>query len=76
MSQCLHTVLAFPFYSYTNIALLSVKQVLADVKYRHPAWFGLLHPHLLLDMKGLLAALGGVQGTKAPATEPLYRELI
>ena len=33
--------------------------MLAEVKRGFPSWSGLLHPYLLLDTMGLLAALGG-----------------
>ena len=50
--------------------------MLAKVKCGCPAWFGLLHPHLLLDTKGVLAVLGGEDSTKVPGTEPICWELI
>ena len=64
MDKHLHTFPALPVHNVANIALSSVKQVMAKVKYRYPAWFILLHPHSLLDAKGMLAMLGGREGTK------------
>ena len=46
--------------------------MLAEAKRGCPEYFGLLHPHLLLDNKGLLAALGKVDNTKAPGTDPSH----
>ena len=48
----------------------------ADVNYGCPAWFSLLHPHSLLDTKGVLAVLGGGDSTKVLGTNPLHWELI
>ena len=45
-------------HSAVNFALSNLAQVLSEIKYDCPAWFGLLHPHPLLDSKGILAALG------------------
>ena len=39
-----------------------------------PTWFGLLHPHSLLDTKVVLAALR--DSIKVPNSDPLYWELI
>ena len=50
--------------------------MLAEVKHGCPAWFGLLHPHSLLDTKGVLAELGGGDSTKVPGTDPSHWELI
>ena len=41
-----------------------------------PAYFGLLHPHLFLDTKGLLVVLGERDSTKVPGNDPLCWELI
>ena len=46
------------------------------MKYSWPAWFGLLHPHLFLDTKEILAALGGGTSIKVPGTDPSHWELI
>ena len=59
-----------------NVTLLSVKQVLAEVKHSYPACFGLSHPHSLLDTKRVLAVLGGGDSTKVPGTHPPHWELI
>ena len=61
--------------SIANVTLSSVNQVLAEVEYGCPAWFGLLHPHLLLDTKGLLAAMGGGGSTKIPGTDPSHWDI-
>ena len=45
MGTNLHTVLALLVNSIANVALSSLKQVLADIKRGCFAWFGLLHPH-------------------------------
>ena len=50
--------------------------MLAEFKRIYPAWFGFLDPYLLLDTKGVLAALGGGESTKVPVKEPLHWELI
>ena len=60
----------------SNVALLYLIYLLAKVTFNCPAWFGLLHPHSLLDTKGVLAVLGGGDSTKLPGTDPLYWELI
>ena len=57
--------------SVANVILSSVKQLLAGVKHGCPAWFGLSHPHSLLETKGLLAALGGRDSIKVPGTDSL-----
>ena len=49
--------------------------MLANVKCSCPPWFGLLHPHLLLDTKELLAELGGRDSTKVLSTYLLRWEL-
>ena len=67
MAAKYHTVLALPVHSVANVTLLSLKKVLAEVKRGCPTWFGLFHPHSLLDTKGVLEALGGrehFQGTR------------
>ena len=43
--------------------------VLAEVKHGCPAWFGSLHPDLLLDTKGVLAVLRGGGSTKVPGSD-------
>ena len=50
--------------------------MLAEVKRGCPAWFSLLHPHLLLDTKGVLAALNGEDNTKIPGTDLSHCGLI
>ena len=51
-------MLALPVNTIANVTLSSVKQVLVEVKRDCPAWFGLLHSHLILDTKGVLVVLG------------------
>ena len=46
------------------------------MKHGYPAWFGLLHPHSLLDTKGVVAVLGGGDSTKVPDTDLSYWELM
>ena len=58
------------------MTLSFLKQVLVEVKCCCPAWFGLLHPHSLLDSKGVLVELRGGDSTKVPHTDPLHWELI
>ena len=70
------TVLALLVNSVANVALPSLKQVLAEVKHGCPAWFSLLHPHSSLDTKGVLAVFGKGDSTKVPSTDPLHWELI
>ena len=63
----LHTIPALSVNSIANVTLSSLKQVLAEVKCGCLAWFGLLHPHSLLDTKGVFAVLWGgrqFQGTR------------
>ena len=60
----LHTIIALLVNSVANVALSSLKKVLAEVNHGCPAWFGLLHPHSLLDTKGMLAAFGGGDSTR------------
>ena len=50
--------------------------MLAEVNRSYPAWFGFLQPYSFLDSKGVLAALGGVNSTKVPGTDPSYWELV
>ena len=52
-----------------------MKQVLPAVKHGFSEWFSLLNPHLLLDTKGLLAALGAKDSTKVLGTDPSHWEL-
>ena len=54
MGDNLQTLLALPVHSVANVTLASLKQVLTEVKRGCLAWFGLLHPHLLLDTEGVL----------------------
>ena len=72
MGDKLHILLAFPVNSVANVTLSSLKQVLAEVKYDCLAWFGLLHSHLLLDTKGVLAMFGGANSTKVLNTDPSH----
>ena len=58
------------------MTLSSLKKVLAKVKRGCPAWLSLLHPHSLLDTKGLLAALGGGDSTKIQGTNPSCWEIV
>ena len=67
----LHTVLAFLVSLIANVTLLSLRQVLAEVKRGFPAWFGLC-PHLLLDTMGVLAVLGGGDTTKVAGIDPSH----
>ena len=76
MGAKLHIILALPVNSVANVTLSSLKQMLAKVKYGCPAWFDLLHPHLLPDTKGLLPVLWGGDNAKVPGTDPPYWELI
>ena len=50
--------------------------MLAEVKRGCPASCGLLHPHLLLDNKGVLATLGEGDSMKVPGTDLSLWELI
>ena len=50
--------------------------MLAEVKRGCLAWFGLLHPHLLLKTKRVLAVLGERDSTKVLGIDPLCWELI
>ena len=72
----LHTVFALFVHSVTNVALSNLKKALAKVKHGCPIWFGLLHPHSLLDTKGMLAALGVGENTKVLDIEPTHWKLI
>ena len=74
VSANLHTVLVLPVYNITNITLSSLKQVLAEVKHSCPIQFDLLHSHLFLETKGVLAALGGWDSTKVPVIDSLHLE--
>ena len=56
--------------------LSSVKQVLAEVSFGCPAWFGLLHPLLPMDARRVLAVLGGRDSTKVPGTDSTRWEQI
>ena len=76
MGESLHTVIALPVHSIANVILSSLKQVLAEVKRGCYAWFGLLHPHSLLDIKWVLAVLGGGDGIKVPGIDPSHWEQI
>ena len=67
----LHTVIALPINSVANVTLSNLKQVLVEVNYGSPGWFSLLHPHSLLDSKGVLAALGRGNSIKVPGSDPL-----
>ena len=58
------------------MTLLSVKQVLAEVKRSCSARFSLLYPHLLLNTKEVLAVLGRGDVTKVPGADPSCWELI
>ena len=49
--------------------------MLAEVKHGYPAWFGLLHPHSLLDTE-VLAVLGVGDSTKVLDTDLSCWELI
>ena len=71
-----HILLALPVNSITNLTLSSAKQVLAEVKYVCPAWFGLLHPHSLLDTKGVLTTLEGGDSAKVLGTDPSLWEQV
>ena len=62
-----------PVHSIANVNLSGLEQVLADMKY---VWFGLLHPHSLLETKGVLAVLGGGDSIKVLGTNPSHWELI
>ena len=59
-----------------NVTLSSIQKVLTEIKPGCPAWFGLLHPHWLLDTKGVLAALGGGDCNKVLGTDPPHWELM
>ena len=72
----LFTVLALSLNSVANVTLSSLRKVLAEMKHGCPAWFGCLHPHLLLDTKRLLAALREGDNAKVPGTDPSYWELM
>ena len=72
MDNNLHNVLALSVNSVANMTLSNLKQALDEVKYSCPAWFGLLHPQLLLGTKGVLAVLEGGDNTKVPGTNPSY----
>ena len=72
LGDLLHTVLALPMHSVASVALSSLKQVLAKVKRGYPSWFLFLHPHSLLDTKGVLAELGAREVTKFPDTDFLH----
>ena len=50
--------------------------MLAEVQCGCPEWFGLMHPHSLLDTKGVLLALGRRESTKVLCANPLHWELI
>ena len=76
MGDTLHTVFALPVNSVANITLSSLKQLLAEVKCGFFAYFVLLHPNLLLETKGVLAALERGDSTKVPGTDTSYWELI
>ena len=69
-------MLAFPVNSAANVTLFTLKQVLDEVKRSYHAWFGLLHPHSLLDTKGVVVALGAGDSTKVLHTDPSCWELI
>ena len=61
------TVIALLVHSVANVALSTVKQVLVKMKHGCPAWFGLFHPHLLLETNGDICRVGEIgqyQGTK------------
>ena len=60
----------------SNVTLSSIKQVLAEVKRGCLTFFGLLHPHSLLDTKGVLAVLEGGDSTKVPSSDPSHWDLI
>ena len=62
--------------SVANVILSSVKKVLAVVKRGCLAWFGLLHPHSLLDTKGVSAILERRDSTKVSGADPSHWELI
>ena len=64
VSDNVYPVLALPVNSVAHVTLLSLKQVLAEVKRGFPTWFGSLHPLSLLGTKGLLAALWGGDSTR------------
>ena len=76
LGEQLYTVLALPLNNIANMTLSSSKQVLTKVKYNCPIWFGLLHPHSLLDTKGVLTSLGVGHSTKVPGIDSTCWELI
>ena len=53
-----------------------MKQIQTEVKHDCLTCFGLLHPHLLLETKGIIAALRGREGTKVLNTSPSHWELM
>ena len=71
-----HTVFALLVNNVANLTLLSIKQKLAEVQCGCPAWLDLLQPHSLLDTKGELEILGGVDSIKVTGTDPLHWKLI
>ena len=71
-----HIVLALPVNSVATVALSILIKVLAQLKYGCPAWFGLLYPYSLLDVKEVFAEWGGGDSTKVPSTDPSHWELI
>ena len=72
MGKYLYTVLVLSVRSIATLALFSIEQVLAEVKYSSLAWLNLLLPHLLLDTMGLLVVLGGVEGSKDLGADPSH----
>ena len=66
----------FPINNVTNVTLSSFKKMPSEKKRDCYASFGLLHPHSLLDTKGVLTASGGGASTEVPGTNPSCWEQI
>ena len=72
MTYC---ILSLTVSSVANVALSRLRKVLAETC-GCLTWLGLPHPYLLLDTKGVLAALGGGDNTKVLSTDLSHWESI